>query len=113
MTAKDCLANATQRQCCYLTQSDQKRLNIITIKNSIFDIVCEFPLSLVLNLSVAYRNIVSNVLLLVIVSRYPDMEQTVSQRDSSTPQKSSLCHHHYKQVRELLYLSSNFLNIVL
>lgn len=102
MTAKDCLANATQRQCCYLTQSDQTRLSIITIKNSVFDIMCEFSLSLVLNPSVAYYNILSNILLLVIVSRYPDMEQTVSKRDSSTPQKSSLCHHHHKQVRELL-----------
>lgn len=78
-----------------------------------FDIVCEFSLSRVLNLSVECHNILSNILLLVIVSRYPDMEQTVSKRDSSTPQKSSLCHHHHKQVSELLYLSSNLLNIVL
>lgn len=48
-----------------------------------------------------------NLLLPVTVSRYPDMEQTISKWDSTAPQKSSLCHHHHKQVRELLHLSNN------
>lgn len=69
-------------------------------------IVCESPLSLV----VPCRNRPSNNLLLVFVSRYLDMEQTLSKRDSSSAQKSSLCHHHHKQVRELLYLSNDFSN---
>lgn len=40
------------------------------------------------------------------------MEQTVSKRDSTAPQKSSLCHHDHKQVRELLHLSNNILDVV-
>lgn len=47
----------------------------------------------------------------MFVPRYSDMEQTLSKRDSTAPQKSSLCHHHHKQVRELLHLTNNLLNI--
>lgn len=53
----------------------------------------------------------SNIFRLMFVPRYSDMEQTFSKRDSTAPQKSSLCHHHHKQVRELLHLTNNLLNI--
>lgn len=56
------------------------------------------------------RVLLCNILLLVTVYRYPDVEQTISKRNSASSQKSSLCHHHHKQVRQLLHLASNTLN---
>lgn len=65
---------------------------------------------LVLIKLIVCHNTHSHILLLLIVSRYSVLEQTISKRDSSTPQKSALRHYHHKQVRELFYPSSNFLN---
>lgn len=70
------------------------------------DLMCEVPLCAygakylcLYDIYNTYISYMSYILLLLIVPRYSNMEQTLSNWDSSTAQKPSLCHHHHKQVR--------------